>query len=193
MEASNLRSLHRRITRGIGSLLVLVACASATADSLDPPPDYYDPARPGGQWLTGSALDTALYNIIRVQVYRSYDTCRQAPSVIDADPDNPGNILLVYNGQSVSGNWDAGATWNREHLWPDSLNSNANDLFNIKPCNPGLNSARGNKDYGTGGGEWDADQGSQRSRRLRPRDVLHGHPLSEPHARVRRPRRQRQQ
>jgi endonuclease I len=69
----------------------------------------------------------------------------------------PGNILLVYNRASVSAAWDAGATGNREHLWPqslqpgdasDSTTGNLGDPYCLKPCDPGINSSRGNKPFG---------------------------------------------
>jgi len=61
--------------------------------------------------------------------------------------------LLIYNGASVSGVWDQGKTWNKEHIWPQSLLgvsagssvNAASDLHNLKPCNPSINSSRGNK------------------------------------------------
>jgi endonuclease I len=77
----------------------------------------------------------------------------------DRDPNNPNNVILVYSQTSVSGVWDGGSTWNREHVWPQSLmspNLNTNndsrhkgaDLQNLKPANPSDNSSRGNKYYG---------------------------------------------
>jgi endonuclease I len=59
---------------------------------------------------------------------------------------------LIYTQDSVSGVWDAGVTWNREHVWPQSLlgeeaggTNIASDLHNLKPADPGTNSSRGNK------------------------------------------------
>ena len=72
----------------------------------------------------------------------------------DRDPNNANNLILVYLGTSVSGVWDGGSTWNREHVWPQSLlgvsavNNVANaasDLQNLKPANPAENSSRSNK------------------------------------------------
>jgi endonuclease I len=55
----------------------------------------------------------------------------------------------VYTQYSVDGTWDAGATWNREHVWPQSyLNYDTTmsaDLHNLKPADPGENSSRSNK------------------------------------------------
>ena len=74
---------------------------------------------------------------------------------------NSNNILLVYNRASVNGTWDAGVTFNREHVWPKSLlnltssqvsntySGVASDLFELRPTNPNINSSRGNTGYGT--------------------------------------------
>ena len=72
----------------------------------------------------------------------------------DQDPNNPNHVILVYSRNSVSSTWDAGSTWNREHVFPQSLmgvtteNSSRHkgaDYHNLKPENPNVNSSRGNK------------------------------------------------
>jgi len=136
---------------------------SVPGDEYDPPADYYDPARPGGVWLTGSALKNALHDIIDGHVVRSYDDARTALGILDEDPNDPNNLILIYTGVSVSKAWDGGVTWNREHMWPSSRNPGGDiygDLFSLRPCDPGVNSARGNKPYGTDSGFWDANQGA---------------------------------
>ncbi|MCK4659054.1 MAG: endonuclease [Phycisphaerae bacterium] len=128
-------------------------------DDYDPPASYYDPARPGGVWYTGSTLKNALHNIIDDHHSRSYDSARNALQLLDEDPNNSAHIRLIYDGQSVLKAWDSGVTWNREHIWPDSLNPAPNDLFNLRACDPSINSSRGNKPFGTDSGYWDADHG----------------------------------
>src|SRR5207245_1967786 len=78
----------------------------------------------------------------------------------DIDPNNSSNVLLVYNRASVNGQWDAGVTWNREHVWPKfwlNLTSSqvtntyvgvGSDAFELRPANPTVNSNR--SDYGYG-------------------------------------------
>jgi endonuclease I len=106
---------------------------------------YYDSA----EGLTGEALLLELRSIISVYTYQSYDAARYILDESDADPLNPGNVILVYTQYSVDGTWDAGATWNREHVWPQSyLNYDTTmsaDLHNLKPADPGENSSRSNK------------------------------------------------
>lgn len=117
------------------------------------PEGYYD----GTEGQVGTELETTLRNIINNGFDGvSYGDCRYILDDSDADPNNPGNVILVYLGTSVSGEWDAGNTWNREHVWPQSLlgvsasNSTTNaasDLHNLKPANPSENSSRGNDFY----------------------------------------------
>jgi endonuclease I len=83
-----------------------------------------------------------------------YGNARYDLPLSDADPNNPNNIILVYSRTSVSSTWDEGITWNREHVFPQSLldvkTSNSSrhkgaDYHNLKPANPSMNSSRGNK------------------------------------------------
>ena len=78
----------------------------------------------------------------------------------DADPLQPGNIIMTYTGDSISSKWDNGITWNREHVWPKSLSGGlytsmsdsdknaGSDLHHIRPALTSINSSRGNKMYG---------------------------------------------
>lgn len=112
---------------------------------------YYDDA----EGLDGTDLEAALRTIINTGFSGvSYGDARYYLDDTDADPNNPNNLILVYQQISVSGVWDSGTTWNREHVWPQSLlglsvtNSSINegsDLHNLKPADPGENSSRSNK------------------------------------------------
>ena len=106
--------------------------------------------------LTGNNLLLELRSIINTGLFKvSYGDARYILNITDRDPDNINNVILVYRGTSVSGTWDDGITWNREHVWPQSLmmtttltNTSKNigsDLHNLKPANPSENSSRGNK------------------------------------------------
>jgi endonuclease I len=108
--------------------------------------------------LSGNALLLELRSIINTGLVRvSYGDARYILNITDRDPNNPNNVILVYLGTSVSGTWDGGTTWNREHVWPQSLMMTSNltntsknigsDLHNLKPANPSANSSRGNKYY----------------------------------------------
>ncbi len=114
---------------------------------------YYDDA----EGLYGDALIAALNEILNTGFTGvTYGEARDILDDSDIDPLNSDNLILVYLGTSVSGVWDSGSTWNREHVWPQSLlgvgadNGTVNvasDLYNLMPANPGENSSRGNQPY----------------------------------------------
>ena len=116
--------------------------------------------------LNGEALLLELRSIIQTGFTPvSYGDARYILDETDQDPDNPNNLIVVYLGLSVPKEWDDGKTWNREHVWPQSLlgvttyNTSKHvgaDLHNLKPANPNENSSRGNRyfDLTTGGGSY---------------------------------------
>ena len=68
----------------------------------------------------------------------------------DEDPTNSSNMIYLYTRDSVAKN--AAVTWNREHVWPQSL-SNENwgdtkggvDILHLRPTYSSVNTSRGNK------------------------------------------------
>ncbi len=135
-------------------LAVLPAAAGTRSDARAYTGSYYSDNGYSVDALlskTGSALKNDLASLMTATHTHitSYSEIRDLFYGSDADPDIPGNILLCYSGASVSGAWDAGATYNREHVWPKSLGtfntSNAGaDLHHIRPEDQAVNSARGN-------------------------------------------------
>lgn len=118
------------------------------------PDGYYDDAL----YKTGHELKESLRTILSTDHNETtYGDLRYYFVDSDADPDNPGNIILFYCRCSVSGTWDFGNTFNREHIWPQSLggfkvnNSSTGpgaDLHHIRPTDPRVNEIRGNKPFG---------------------------------------------
>ena len=117
------------------------------------PGGYYDAAT----GKTGEDLKEALYNIIKGHTEKSYGDARYILDEADVDVDVAGNVLLIYCNYSVSGTWDAGKTWNREHVWAksrgigdvsNSTRGAGSDLHNLRACDPGINSARNNRWFG---------------------------------------------
>lgn len=97
-----------------------------------------------------------LQDMIQSYTYVSYGDARDILQDSDEDPNNQDNVLLIYNRASVLSTWDAGVTWNREHVWPASKlpNSRAEaDLHLLRASNPSLNSTRGNLSFVDGSGE----------------------------------------
>lgn len=115
--------------------------------------------------LTGSALEDSLHTIINTGfVGVTYGDARYILDETDQDPLNPNNLILVYRQTSINSTWDSGATWNREHVYPQSLLgesadnatvNKASDLHGLKPANPSENSSRGNLPFGTTGGTYE--------------------------------------
>ena len=105
--------------------------------------------------LDGVELFLELRSIINTGFHGvTYGEARYILDETDADPNNSNNLILVYLGTSISGIWDYGASWNREHVFPQSalgvsasneLVNMASDLQNLKPASPSENSSRGNK------------------------------------------------
>ncbi|MDY0294512.1 MAG: endonuclease [Acholeplasmataceae bacterium] len=111
--------------------------------------------------VTDVQLKAALRTLISQMDLQTYGDARYILDDTDRDPNNANNVILVYNRASVSGAWDGGTTWNREHVWPQSMlgasavNEVANiasDLQNLKPANPSINSSRSNLPYAAGTG-----------------------------------------
>jgi endonuclease I len=119
------------------------------------PPGYYSSA----DGLSGSALKTALHNIIDDHTTISYDAVENALKVLDEDPDNSNNVWLLYKQvTSPKSNFGGGVdNWNREHLWPSSHGDfgtsapTGTDLHHIRATDVSVNSDRGDKDFTNGG------------------------------------------
>lgn len=138
----------------IACCLWISSAALLSADEFTPPGGYYSPAA----GLTGDALRQELQDIIDGNRDLGYDAARTALRVLDADPEQDGNILLIYSGNSIPGHLFI-SQWNREHVWPQSYGADKDtmpgaDLHHLYPANPAVNSARGNKifDYTDGSG-----------------------------------------
>ena len=87
------------------------------------------------------------------------------------DCERNGNVISsFYSGKSIGPSWDSGATWNREHTWPNSkgLDGNdENDIMMLRPTSVSENSSRGNKAYGKSGGYYNPNMESNGEHDLR--------------------------
>lgn len=124
------------------------------------PAGYYNSA----QGLTGNALKTALYNIIKNHTQVSYANLWNAYKKTDIKPN--GKVWDIYSDvpsgtppyqftfvTDQCGNYSVeGDCYNREHSWPQSwFNSVAgpvSDLFHIYPTDGKVNGMRSNYPYG---------------------------------------------
>jgi endonuclease I len=116
---------------------------------------YYAPA----VGKSGTALRTALHDIIDGHTKLSYDAVWTALKDTDQDPNNTANVIELYTGRSISKSSNGGSTgnWNREHVWAQSRGGfttsagPGTDLHHIRPEDVTVNSVRGNKDFDNGG------------------------------------------
>ena len=145
-------------------LFVLLGWAPIATAQFEPPAGYYATATG-----TGATLQNNLHAIISTNFWspgstshliRTYGNARDALQILDEDPNDITQIVLIYTGNSVLSTWDSGVTWNREHTWPRSRGistsgADNSDLHMLRPSNPSINSSRSNLPFGIGGGFWD--------------------------------------
>ncbi len=137
------------------NFLLLVLCVLWVGTWAQIPQGYYNDAT----GLSGEALRTALHDIIDNHTEISYDAARYALEILDEDPDNQNNILLIYKGTSIPKSEFGSSVddWNREHVWAKSHGDFGNtppagtDAHHIRPTDASVNSSRGNLDFDNGG------------------------------------------
>ena len=134
--------LHVRIW--LAFVFICIVPNVAPAQQL-PPYSYYATTSN----TTSTTLKSALHDIIKGHTVISYTPTHDALVVLDQDPTNSANVILIYSGFSVAAStWPS---WNREHIWPESFGTSSgtqhSDLFNLRACDQGVNSSRGNKYY----------------------------------------------
>ena len=81
----------------------------------------------------------------------SYDDSKYLLTYTDCE-ENGYYISDFYTGVDILPVWDGGATWNREHTWPQSKFSggDTDDIILLRPVTSTVNSSRGNAAYGDG-------------------------------------------
>jgi endonuclease I len=104
--------------------------------------------------LVGEALKLELRELL-IETHtnvRSYDNLKQDLLYTDASLYDEEKVVLFYSRLEIDGVWDADY-WNREHVWPKSLgwfkeSGAGSDLHHIRPSDPTVNGAKGNKRLG---------------------------------------------
>ena len=91
-----------------------------------------------------SALYDALHDVMAdAHSYKtSYDATRPLFKYTDCQ-NSAGAISSFYSGNSIGPDWDAGATWNREHTWPNSKGLGGDDENDIMMLRPTAKSENG--------------------------------------------------
>lgn len=116
---------------------------------------------------TGNTLWSKLTDVTVPSRLTSYGDLRYLKGVsgsiggnlnTDYDAADKTKMIDFYSGLSFAGAWDAGTTWNREHVWCQShgwwgeiKNSQSNagsDLHHLRPTISSINSSRNNSLYG---------------------------------------------
>lgn len=136
---------------------------AGSGGTTDPPPGgtspwdstYYAPA----VGKSGSALKTALHDVIDGNTRLSYDQVWTALKDTDQDPGNANNVRTLYSGLSLPKTLNGGDPddWNREHTWAQShggfgtVAGPGTDVHHLRPEDVTVNSTRGNKDFDLGG------------------------------------------
>lgn len=151
------RVLKRIWAFGLAVLMCLgitavVNSASAEFIIADAATDYYSPITATG----GTALLGQLHDLITTThtKYTSYDSIKTYAPITDPGLDGKG-VLEFYTHETVMSFSGTIGTWNREHVWCQSLSNGlwgtsggGSDLHHIRPTESGLNSTRGNNKYG---------------------------------------------
>ncbi|MGH3314446.1 MAG: endonuclease I family protein [Streptomyces sp.] len=142
--------------------------------------EYYQDA----EGKTGEELKTALHTIISTGATAiSYDQVWDALKETDQDPDNTGNVILLYTGRSQSKDSNGGDPdqWNREHVWAKShgdfgtATGPGTDVHHLRPTDVSVNSTRGSKDFDAGGSEVEEAPGNfTDDDSYEPRDAVKG-------------------
>lgn len=133
-------------TFDLQGIIVVVAEGAPTLSN------YYISA----QGLSGSALKSELNRIISNAKSSSYDAAKTILSKADVVPSNPSRLYLIYDSKTTNAVWDGAATWNREHVWPDSKLGSAptGEPHNLRASTVSVNSSRGNLAFVEGSGSY---------------------------------------
>lgn len=136
---------------------------------------YKETAALAGSSSTSEVPSSALYKELQSLMKKNhthetdYGETRQQYQYTDCE-NGGGTISSFYSGKAIGPGWDSGATWNREHTWPNSkgLNGNdENDIMMLRPTSVSENSDRGNKAYGESGSYYNPNSESNSAYDLR--------------------------
>lgn len=113
---------------------------------------------------SGTALLGQLHDLITKthKTYTSYTDCKTPATVLKTDPGKASNMICdFYTQEDISSKWDGNSagTWNREHVWCQSLSNGlwgtsggGSDLHHLRPSEVRLNGTRGNHTFGEANG-----------------------------------------
>ncbi|MDB5328086.1 MAG: putative ribonuclease [Phycisphaerales bacterium] len=153
--------IRRARSAGLLSFCALYALASVPACAVeipdpqwDTPTTYYTAVGSGATQKTGVALRTQLQSILSSgSVNISYDAEKLSLPITDRVYGTTAaqkQMWGAYDRKVLTGVWDSAATWNREHVWPQSkLGGNSDhDMFGLRAAYVQSNGDRANYGYG---------------------------------------------
>ncbi|MGW4896095.1 endonuclease I family protein [Kitasatospora sp. NPDC004240] len=154
----------------VSAVLVSLALPTAVASPANAAAGPYDSTYyKNAIGKSGSSLKASLHTIIGTgQTRISYDAVWNALKVLDQDPGNTNNVILLYSGTSRAKSLNGGSlgNWNREHVWAQSHGNfgtsagPGTDLHHLRAADVQVNSIRGNKDFDEGGSPVSGASGS---------------------------------
>ena len=109
---------------------------------------------------SGQQLLGQLHDLITKthKTYTTYNDCKTANTVYATDPGTSSSYIRdFYTQNNIAKAWGSGAvgTWNREHVWCQSLSNGlwgttggGSDLHHLRPIETTLNSTRNNHPFG---------------------------------------------
>ena len=134
---------------------------------------YAQLASLSGASSTGSVPNSSLYLELQDLMESnhtnetSYNDTRSLFKYTDCE-NGGGSISSFYSGKAIGPEWDGGATWNREHTWPnskgDASGNGENDIIMLRPTSVSENSSRGNTAYGESSKFYDPNELGQNVR-----------------------------
>lgn len=156
----------------IYSLVLIITATISLGQNGAPASPYYN----GFNWTqTGTNLKNALATkiILTHTNQLSYSQVWNALKIVDLDPTNSSNVLLIYgwedgfdgdvtNDRTRDKNLNGGAVgeWNREHVFAQSLGNPdlgqdgpGADAQMLRACDVQRNGSRGNRKFATGSGD----------------------------------------
>lgn len=160
--------------KSFSHFVLFLAFISTATMAVAQPAGYYSSA----QGLTGSALRSALHNIIDNHNSQSYNSLWNHFEDTDAKPngkvwdmysDNPGGTppyQFSFGSDKCGTYHDEGDCYNREHSWPKSWFNDGypmyTDLFHLYPTDGKVNGMRSNHPFGeVGSATWVSENGSK--------------------------------
>lgn len=128
--------------------------------------------------VTGASLLSNLSSLTNSNYSSgSYEKLKTTLPLVCKFANGQAGMVGFYNRAVLPTAWDGAATWNREHVWPNSRGAGesgpGSNPFVIMPTSVSINSSRGNNFFGLSGSKtWDPGQYDTQFRGAAARCIL---------------------